>query len=450
MSTAEFVQVKILNDIAMKIMDLNGSTGQMRIGGGTPQAEGIDGEMMIFNRRQSIDVPNHAAMIWMSARSAIMRIRSLDNSNNPIDRISLDAGTAAIQAGGRGRDGSLGLFDSLQDLLTASPKISLNSKDSEIILSNQDNGRKISLNGWKSSISMLNSSNKEKIILDASDKGEIALRNSPTEKGISLVSFPEAVTPSHAGEREIPTRVKIDGGGVITLRNFSSPSQIRLSTLSSSTARISIEHRGKEKIVLNGGANGLVRLSNDSGETIVLDAQGGDLTLGKNGTHGQISLRNSSGTETLFLNAQNGDIVLSNADCAEEFDIVENEEIEPGDILVLDDEEEDMLRKSTASYDKKVAGVYSGAGGYKAALTLDKKKSKNKRVPVALMGKVFCKAISDPRDPIQKGDMLTTSDIPGHAMKATDPLRSFGTTIGKALKPIQSGKGLIPIIVMLK
>ena len=49
--------------------------------------------------------------------------------------------------------------------------------------------------------------------------------------------------------------------------------------------------------------------------------------------------------------------------------------------------------------------------------------------------------------PIQVGDLLTTSDTPGHAMKATDP--RVGTIIGKALAPLESGQGVIPVFITL-
>jgi len=35
-------------------------------------------------------------------------------------------------------------------------------------------------------------------------------------------------------------------------------------------------------------------------------------------------------------------------------------------------------------------------------------------------------------------------------MKATDPLRSFGAIIGKALRPLAAGRGMIPILVALQ
>jgi hypothetical protein len=35
-------------------------------------------------------------------------------------------------------------------------------------------------------------------------------------------------------------------------------------------------------------------------------------------------------------------------------------------------------------------------------------------------------------------------------MKASDPARSFGTVIGKALQPLGRGQGLIPILIALQ
>jgi hypothetical protein len=84
-----------------------------------------------------------------------------------------------------------------------------------------------------------------------------------------------------------------------------------------------------------------------------------------------------------------GDIRLTNADCAEDFDIVCIEQVEPGTVMVIDSE--GALRPSDQIYDKRVAGVISGAGNYKPGLILDKQESSNNRMPIALMGKVYCK-----------------------------------------------------------
>ncbi len=38
----------------------------------------------------------------------------------------------------------------------------------------------------------------------------------------------------------------------------------------------------------------------------------------------------------------------------------------------------------------------------------------------------------------------------GHAMKAENPLKAFGAVIGKALRPLKAGQGLIPVLISLQ
>jgi hypothetical protein len=141
-----------------------------------------------------------------------------------------------------------------------------------------------------------------------------------------------------------------------------------------------------------------------------------------------------------------GDIQLVNADCAEDFDIHPEGDVEPGTVMVIDG---DSLRSSDRSYDKRVAGVVSGAGTYEPALVLDRQSTTRRRLPIALMGKVYCK-VDAQFGPIEVGDLLTTSPTDGHAMKAIDPTAGFGAIIGKALRPLPTGQGMIPILVSLQ
>lgn len=141
------------------------------------------------------------------------------------------------------------------------------------------------------------------------------------------------------------------------------------------------------------------------------------------------------------------DIVLANADCAEDFDIAGLAKVEPGTVMVI--ESEGALRESDRAYDKRVAGVISGAGKYKPGIVLDKQESSNNRMPIALMGKVYCK-VDASYGAIEVGDLLTTSQTPGHAMRADDPFKAFGAVIGKALRPLTDGQGLIPILIALQ
>jgi hypothetical protein len=141
------------------------------------------------------------------------------------------------------------------------------------------------------------------------------------------------------------------------------------------------------------------------------------------------------------------DISLANGDCAEDFQIAVGSSAEPGTVMVLDDES--SLRESAHAYDKRVAGVIAGAGSYKPGIVLDRQQGQGNRKPVALLGKVFCKADAQ-FGSIVVGDLLTTSPTPGYAMRADDPLKAFGAVIGKALRPLAAGQGLIPILVTLQ
>jgi hypothetical protein len=141
-----------------------------------------------------------------------------------------------------------------------------------------------------------------------------------------------------------------------------------------------------------------------------------------------------------------GDIRLLNADCAEDFDICDSD-IEAGTVMVLGDD--GALHPSSQAYDKRVAGVVSGAGDYRPGIVLDKQPTGKPRKPIALMGKVYCKVDAEFGE-IAVGDLLTTSPTPGHAMKAGDALSAFGAVIGKALRPLKGGKGLVPVLIALQ
>ncbi|MCC6317463.1 MAG: hypothetical protein IT361_07175 [Gemmatimonadaceae bacterium] len=145
--------------------------------------------------------------------------------------------------------------------------------------------------------------------------------------------------------------------------------------------------------------------------------------------------------------AVGGDILLANADGAEDFDVVDTAAATPGTVMVIGDR--GVLRPSGEAYDKAVVGIVSGAGSFRPALILDRQGPADDRAPIALFGKACCKVTAD-NGPIAVGDLLTTSPTPGHAMRASDPMRAFGSVIGKALAPLSHGNGLIPILIALQ
>jgi len=70
-------------------------------------------------------------------------------------------------------------------------------------------------------------------------------------------------------------------------------------------------------------------------------------------------------------------------------------------------------------------------------------------VLLAVVGILPCKVTAE-NGPIQVGDLLVTSSMPGHAMKGTDRSKLVGAVVGKALEPLQNGKGLIQVLVTLQ
>ena len=162
---------------------------------------------------------------------------------------------------------------------------------------------------------------------------------------------------------------------------------------------------------------------------------------------GTLTAQNIEGSVKVTGTVTAHDVVLSNSDCAEDFDVAGLSDVGPGTVMVID--QEGALREGHEAYDKKVAGVVSGGGDFKPGIVLGKQASQARRMPIALVGRVYCK-VDASYSPIEVGDLLTTSPTAGHAMKVTDPIRALGSVVGKALRGLEEGQGLIPILVALQ
>jgi hypothetical protein len=203
-------------------------------------------------------------------------------------------------------------------------------------------------------------------------------------------------------------------------------------------------------------AVGLTVFSEFNKASIHLDGKNANIRLGGNGLDGDIALFPSSVTgdvtndwskASIHLDGDAGDIILQNADCAEDFEITDCAQVDPGTVMVIAND--GGLRPSEDAYDKRVAGVISGANDLRPGIVLGRRASMRARHPVALMGQVYCK-VDASYAAIEVGDLLTTSATPGHAMRAADPVKAFGAVIGKALSPLTAGQGLIRILVALQ
>ncbi len=136
------------------------------------------------------------------------------------------------------------------------------------------------------------------------------------------------------------------------------------------------------------------------------------------------------------------------ADVAEPFPM-DDEAIEPGSVVVIDDERPGRLKLSEQAYDTRVAGIVSGAGGVKPGIALHQQGVMEGDKNVALSGRVYVKADAA-FGAIRPGDLLTTSGHAGHAMKVADHARSQGAILGKAMSPLKEGSGLVLVLVTLQ
>ena len=149
--------------------------------------------------------------------------------------------------------------------------------------------------------------------------------------------------------------------------------------------------------------------------------------------------------------------IVGGADFAENFDIsatsAESDatpQLTAGMVVSIDPLNPGKLALSTQAYDRRVAGIISGAGGVKPGMTMGQEGTlANGQHPVALSGRVYV-WVDATQGAIEPGDLLTTAATPGHAMKAADPAKAQGAILGKAMTGLKQGKGLVLVLVTLQ
>jgi len=155
-----------------------------------------------------------------------------------------------------------------------------------------------------------------------------------------------------------------------------------------------------------------------------------------------VKLANSGNLSVKTLTIRGG------ADLAEPFEL-SGSDIPKGSVVVIDDEQPGQLKLSTRAYDRRVAGIVSGANGVNPGISLHQDGVLENGQNVALSGRVFVLADAS-QGAIQPGDLLTTSHTQGHAMKAGDHTRSQGAILGKAMSTLKKGKGMVLVLVTLQ
>jgi hypothetical protein len=125
-------------------------------------------------------------------------------------------------------------------------------------------------------------------------------------------------------------------------------------------------------------------------------------------------------------------------------------DLDPGDVVCMGYDEESVILSEEPD-DGLVLGVVSSRPGLLLNSDHDVDDG-GTMFPVALCGRVPCKVV-DETGPIERGDLLTSSSTPGHAMKASSVIMDGreihrpGTIIGKAIGSLESGSGTIEVFV---
>lgn len=168
---------------------------------------------------------------------------------------------------------------------------------------------------------------------------------------------------------------------------------------------------------------------------------------------GNIKLTTGTGSHIVFSDSTQQSTawtgVLSGGDYAESVDVTgERTTFEPGDLLVIDPKQHGHFQKASTPYSRLVGGVYATKPGV-TGRRQPRSKSQDEEVPMAMVGIVPTK-VSTENGPIHDGDLLVSSSTPGYAMKGTSSRRLTGAVLGKALGTLESGKGIIEVLISLQ
>ena len=380
-------------------------------------AQGADGRVLVFGSagRSTIALVGGRAELLLGSAGAPGQVTLRTDS---FDTIRLEGGDATISAGASSKPGHLVIRDGGgRDVLT------MDGSNAVLHLGAEGNQGDLAISDDAGSDAIHLDGNTATLTVGAvSNDGDIRVLS---DTGLPVV----VIDGGNAN-------IIIGGGnrnGDLLLRDLRDEDALRLSA-------------DGARVIIGASGNPGDLFLRDAGGHDVIHVQGetSNLYIGGEGHGGDIFLRDLDGADRIHLDGSDGDIKLMGADLAEDFETAGP--VEPGMVVVAVGR--DRVAAATAPLDRRVVGVASGAGGFHPGIRLATRPGQQRRTPVAIAGRAYCRV--DARyGPITPGDLLATSSTEGHAMRLEDPTRAAGAIVGKALAPLPSGTGLVPVLLML-
>lgn len=298
----------------------------------------------------------------------------------------------------------------------------------------------LTIAGWEPFMTFYDGNSAQRSTIQSAH-GDLVLR--PDSGFVYLANTHDLMLGGFPGRRGSPGRALVDGGNELYLNYGNDWTTTRIGgadiTLQSENGFVHLANthdltlggypgrRGSPGRALVDGGNELhLNYDSDWATTII----GGATTI----------FGGSASVSTLTIRG--------GADLAEPFPMKEDG-IEKGSVVVIDDEHPGRLKCSTAAYDTRVAGIVSGANGINPGIALKQEGKLDQGENIALTGRVYVRTDAS-FGAIKPGDLLTTSDTPGHAMKVSDLARAQGAILGKAMTTLAEGKGLVLVLVTLQ
>lgn len=286
------------------------------------------------------------------------------------------------------------------------------------------------------------------VIGNETTAGNIILRSSGGNVGINLANNATPTTDLQVGGGlQVDDEIILPNGTIRRGGTAPATTDLGLFSLTSGNWLRIVSNNGPIQFFTNSTAG--TATTPPANSTALTIAASGNVGIGTGSPVAKLDVAGVARCDTLEIDA--------GADVAENYDVapaIYNSTIiepRPGMLVSIDPRQVGKLMVASQAYDRRVAGIISGAGGVKPGLVLAQPGTvADGEHPVANVGRVWCYVDADAGGAIEAGDILTTSDSPGHAMRAVDATRAPGATIGKAMSSLKQGKGLVLVLVSLQ